>query len=97
MDQTLAGRGDGPIAPHLHQLIGNLVRGDWEFEARIAATMSDSGIGVQPILPRAGTAWQDSNREQDRKNDTDGDDAPADKLVPTPPTPSTGKIVDRIV
>ena len=65
--------------------------------ARIAATMSDSDIAVQQILPRAGTAWQDSKREEDRKNGSDGDDAATDKPVPTPPKPGTGKIVDRIV
>jgi hypothetical protein len=81
----------------LNQLIGSSVRGDWELAARIAATMSDSDLAVQKILPRAGTAWQDSKREEDRKNDSDGDDAPADKPVPKPPTPGTGKIVDRIV
>jgi hypothetical protein len=93
-------RGTGATAPPLNQLIGNSVRGGWEFAANILAAMTNPDSGIQQISPTPSTAWQESNRGNDRRDDSDGDDAPADTPVrspPPPPAPGTGKIVDRIV
>jgi len=53
-----------------------------------------SGIGVQKILPRSATGWRGSNPTPDQNNDTDADGA---KTKPTqaPPSPGTGRLVDK--
>ena len=60
--------------------------------------MAISGIGIQQILPRTGTGWQDANPAPDRATDSDSADAaPAREPSRSPPAPGTGQIVDRTV
>jgi len=56
--------------------------------------MNVSGIGVQQISPQTGTGWQGPNPTPDQNNDTDTDGS---KAPPTqaPPSPGTGRIVDK--
>ena len=64
----------------------------------MAGIMTISSIGVQQILPRTGTAWQNADPAPDQPNDRDGDDvAPASAPVRPVPAPGTGLIVDRVV
>jgi hypothetical protein len=62
---------------------------------------NESGIGVQQILPRAGTRWKGSQHAPERQNDHKGaHDVPPSESAPTPPAPpapGTGTIVDRTV
>jgi len=65
------------------------------------AVASESGIGVQKILPREGTRWQGGRHAPDRQDDHKASrDAPPDEPAPAPPAPAapgTGLIVDKSV
>lgn len=56
--------------------------------------MNISGIGIQQISSRTGTGEQGPNPTPDPNNDTDTDGA---KTKPTlaPPSPGTGRLVDK--
>jgi hypothetical protein len=62
---------------------------------------NESGIGVQQILPRAGTRWQgaktvqDAKDAEDRPDEEDGE--PSDSRKRAPPPPGLGEIVDKTV
>jgi hypothetical protein len=62
---------------------------------------NESGIGVQQILPRAGTRWQGGHHAPERQDDhKGGDDLPSGEPAPTPHAPlapGIGTIVDRTV
>jgi hypothetical protein len=63
--------------------------------------MTISGAIVQQCPPRTGTAWQDRNRESERRrDDARGDASPACELSyapPPPQQPGTGRILDVTV
>jgi hypothetical protein len=54
------------------------------------------GIGVQQILPRTGTAWENQNPVPAQPDNSAADDAqPAPDRAPTPD--GVGRIVDKLV
>jgi len=82
----------------LSQIAGSTCSKYWEFAANIAAAMNESGIGVQQILPRAGTRWQGGQHAPERRNDDQrDDDAPPSAPEHAPAPPGTGLIVDKSV
>jgi hypothetical protein len=59
--------------------------------------MSVSGIGVQRILPRSGTAWRGTNPPRNRRNGDESDEAPASTSDRASPETDAGHVVDRNV
>jgi hypothetical protein len=57
--------------------------------------MNISGIGVQQITPQTGTGWQGPNPTRDQNNDSDVDGSKT-KPSQAPPSPGSGRIVDKI-
>jgi hypothetical protein len=53
-----------------------------------------SGIGVQKILPRTATGWRGSNPAPDQNNDSEADGSKTEQ-IPQPPSPGTGRVVDK--
>jgi hypothetical protein len=60
--------------------------------------MSEAGLGVRQVPPRAATRWQGNQRAPERRDaETEQhDEEPQSEPVRPPPTPGTGKLVDRL-
>jgi hypothetical protein len=59
--------------------------------------MTISGIGVQRILPRSGTAWRETKRAPGRHNSNDNDETPTPAPDRLPSEAEPGQLIDRNV
>jgi hypothetical protein len=81
----------------LNRIVGNRRKRRLEFAATIAFAMSDSGMGVRQIPPRAATRWQGNQHSPERReSERAAEDAPQSEAERPPPAPGTGKLVDRL-
>jgi len=56
-----------------------------------------SGIGVQQILPRSGTAWRETKRAPSRRSSNDNDETPAPAADLPRAETEPGQLIDRNV